>query len=88
MKGKTINRVIAFVAATAACTSIQAASYAVVDLGTLQGSASVALSINNKGQVVGGSTIAGDTAFHAFVVQSGKHGLVLAGPRDQLRRNQ
>jgi probable HAF family extracellular repeat protein len=77
MKGKTINRVITFVAATVACTSMRAASYAVVDLGTLHGSASVALSINNKGQIVGGSTIAGDTAFHAFVVQSGTQGLVL-----------
>jgi len=77
MKGKTINRLTAFVAVTAACTSLQAASYDVVDLGTLGGSASVSLNINNKGQVVGGSTTTGDMAFHAFVGQAGKQGLVL-----------
>lgn len=45
--------------------------YLVVDLGTLGGSFSLAYSINDKGQISGTSTLAGDTAQHAFLFKEG-----------------
>jgi probable HAF family extracellular repeat protein len=46
-------------------------SYAVADLGTLGGTQAFAGAINNGGQVVGGSSLPGDTAAHAFLWQHG-----------------
>jgi probable HAF family extracellular repeat protein len=45
--------------------------YAVKDLGTLGGTFSVAADINNRGWVVGISTLSGDTATNAFLQQHG-----------------
>src|SRR5215469_1716556 len=77
MKAKVIRRLIAFVAVTAACMPAVAGDYYVIDLGTLGGSASASLSINDRGQVVGGSTTTGDTALHAFIARLGERGPVL-----------
>ncbi len=46
-------------------------SYTVTDLGTLGGTSSVAVGLNNEGQVSGISTLPGDTATHAFLWQDG-----------------
>jgi probable HAF family extracellular repeat protein len=46
--------------------------YKVVDLGTLGGSHSWASAINDKGQVVGSSYLAGDQNYHAFLYMDGK----------------
>ena len=45
--------------------------YAVIDLGTLGGTFSIAYGINDRGQIDGFSTIPGDTATHAFVLNHG-----------------
>jgi probable HAF family extracellular repeat protein len=41
--------------------------YTITDLGTLGGSSSVAFNINNDGQIVGSSGIAGSSVSHAFL---------------------
>jgi probable HAF family extracellular repeat protein len=46
-------------------------SYMVTDLGTLGGMDSYAYGINNQGQVVGESRVAGDVRVHAFLWQGG-----------------
>lgn len=43
-----------------------AAQYVPIDLGTLGGTISVAIAVNDSGQVVGDSFTAGDAEFHAF----------------------
>ena len=43
-----------------------------IDLGTLGGSSSEALSVNDSGQVAGQSFISGDTATHAFLYSDGQ----------------
>ena len=50
------------------CTSNAGAAvvYSIRELGTLGGSLSLAYGINNHGEFTGTSTLAGDTAFHAF----------------------
>src|SRR5690349_3563659 len=47
-----------------------AASYAPLDLGTLGGANAYALAVNNKGQIVGGSTLANGQT-HAFLWTNG-----------------
>jgi probable HAF family extracellular repeat protein len=49
--------------------SNQLPRYAVIDLGTLGGTSSVAVMINHKGWITGSATLPGDTAFHAFLRQ-------------------
>lgn len=49
----------------------RARHYTITDLGTLGGSSSSALAINNEGQVVGRSTLPGDTVTGAFLWQDG-----------------
>jgi probable HAF family extracellular repeat protein len=51
--------------------SSQLPRYAVTDLGTLGGTISQALGINNRGTVAGASTLPGDTAFNAFLQNHG-----------------
>ena len=46
--------------------------YFLTDLGTLGGTESFAYGINDKGQVVGSSRLAGDTSTHAFLYSNGK----------------
>jgi probable HAF family extracellular repeat protein len=41
------------------------------DIGTLGGSSSTAVAINNQGQIVGSSNLPGDTVQHAFLWQAG-----------------
>lgn len=45
--------------------------YTLTDLGTLGGTTSAAVGLNNKGQVAGGSSLSGDVAFHAFLWNQG-----------------
>lgn len=45
--------------------------YTLIDLGTLGGSGSWASAINDKGQVIGGSLLAGDLTSHAFLYSDG-----------------
>ncbi len=45
--------------------------YSVVDLGTLGGTSSTANDVNNAGQIVGRSNVAGDGAEHAFLYSGG-----------------
>jgi probable HAF family extracellular repeat protein len=47
-------------------------TYQVTDLGTLGGSASQALGLNDRGQVVGLSSVPGDAEFHMFLWRRGK----------------
>ena len=47
------------------------AAYTAVDLGTLGGRSSYAIAVNNTGQVVGTSSLAGDEIQHAFLWQDG-----------------
>src|SRR5437870_351738 len=59
--------------------------YKVVDLGTLGGSFSDAFGVNNRGEVVGFSTVSGDVSLHAFLWQNGLlTDLGILGPPDAL----
>jgi probable HAF family extracellular repeat protein len=52
-------------------TPSQAQTYTIVDLGTLGGTQSEALALNNLGQVVGASRPTGDGNWHAFLWSGG-----------------
>lgn len=56
-----------FFVAASAC----AANWTITDLGTLGGTSSQALALNNRGQVVGVSRLAGDVSSHAFLYTNG-----------------
>jgi probable HAF family extracellular repeat protein len=60
------------VAASAAATASHPRSYSITDLGTLGGSFSAASAINNRGQIVGSSSLSVDTVFHAFLYSHGR----------------
>lgn len=60
------------VVASAAPTGSHARSYSITDLGTLGGSFNAASAINNRGQIVGSSSLSGDTVFHAFLYSHGR----------------
>jgi probable HAF family extracellular repeat protein len=51
---------------------VQAADWSIVNLGTLGGTSSSAAAINNRGQVVGTSAVAGDINSHAFLYSNGR----------------
>jgi probable HAF family extracellular repeat protein len=52
-------------------TPARADLFALTDLGTLGGSSSVVYDINSKGQVVGYSDLAGNTAYDPFLYRGG-----------------
>jgi probable HAF family extracellular repeat protein len=54
-----------------ASPAIAAAPYTLIDLGTLGGSTSIATDINQAGQAVGYSYLAGDIKLHPFVWEGG-----------------
>ncbi|WP_164932018.1 hypothetical protein [Janthinobacterium sp. 17J80-10] len=54
-----------------ASAAAQAVEWTITDLGTLGGSSSQATAINNRGQVVGTSSLAGDISSHAFIYTNG-----------------
>ena len=67
-----ITKTIVFVAfAIPLQLMAQHTHYTVTDLGTLGGTFSSAGGLNNKALVAGLSTLAGDTAVHAFLWQNG-----------------
>src|SRR5271166_1945444 len=69
---KTIVTLIATsILLTTLAIAQQPPHYAVVDLGTLGGTFSLAYGINDRGQIDGFSTIPGDSATHAFVREKG-----------------
>ena len=51
--------------------ALAAAPYTLTDLGTLSGSYSYPVAINEAGQVIGSSTLAGNASSHAFVWEGG-----------------
>lgn len=51
--------------------SAQAATYNIIGLGTLGGSSSSASGINDSGQVVGSSYVAGNVGLHPFLYSNG-----------------
>ena len=52
-------------------TAVAQTTYTVTDLGTLGGTFSSTRGLNNRAQVVGDSTLPGDTAQHAFIWERG-----------------
>jgi probable HAF family extracellular repeat protein len=72
---------IVLVAALVTCPIASGATYTVTDLGTLGGTRSYAAAINTRGDVVGWSTLAGDTAVHAFLYESRRGRMIDLDPR-------
>jgi probable HAF family extracellular repeat protein len=62
---------VGFLCLLPVCAARGQSSYTIIDLGTLGGSRSDAHAINNRGQVVGHSSIANGTV-HAFLYSGGK----------------
>lgn len=62
---------LAFVFTAVLCTEVHALQYQFLDLGTLGGTSSYAASINNSGQIVGSSAIAGNAATHPVLWNNG-----------------
>lgn len=71
MKMHGIKRAVIGVSLAMASLAAQAAEWKITDLGTLGGSSSQATAINNRGQVVGTSSLAGDVSSHAFLYTNG-----------------
>jgi probable HAF family extracellular repeat protein len=62
---------IAFIGMFFATNAFGATTYSITDLGTLGGTMSIAMGINNDGVAVGRSTTCGDTSVDAFIYQNG-----------------
>jgi probable HAF family extracellular repeat protein len=72
-KMRLITKTICLVAfAIPVQLTAQQTHYTVTDLGTLGGTFAQPNTLNNRGQVVGGSTLPGDELFHAFFWQNDK----------------
>lgn len=66
-----MKRAVIGVSMAMASLAAHAAGWIITDLGTLGGSTSQATGINNRGQVVGTSSLAGDVSSHAFLYTNG-----------------
>lgn len=64
-------RLLPLLMGLALSTPVVALNYSITDLGTLGGASSNATALNDNGQVVGYSSIAGDTVTHAFLYSYG-----------------
>ena len=75
MKSRTLMWFTTMTLFAALATPVRLAAqqppYTIIDLGTLGGTFSAGDSINNKDWVVGGATLPGDTALHAFLWRKG-----------------
>src|SRR5690349_12120650 len=78
VRGASSMRRLRFPVVFASCVTLASSSmvgtslsYSVVDIGTLGGSLSASVAINERGAVVGASEISGDTDLHAFLYQDG-----------------
>lgn len=67
------------VVASAAPNHSQPRAYSITDLGTL-GRRSIALAINNRGKIVGDSSLNGSMGFHAFLYERGQMTDLFPGP--------
>lgn len=75
LRGIALSAVLATLAVASLAQELKSPvppRFAIVDLGTLGGSFSLAYSINDKGQISGTSTVTGDTAQHSFLYSNGK----------------
>src|SRR3954466_14205749 len=63
----TYRRILLLALALSATSAAHAASYTIIDLGTLDGTESFGLGLNAGGQVVGASNTTGDAAYHSFL---------------------
>jgi probable HAF family extracellular repeat protein len=68
------------VVADAAPNASRPRAYSITDLGTLGGSQSFASAINNRGQIVGSTSLSGDASIHAFLYERGQMVDLLPGP--------
>jgi probable HAF family extracellular repeat protein len=78
MKSRTLTCIITITLFTALAAAVPLSAqgqaipqFTVKDLGTLGGTFSWATALNNKGWVVGYSSLTGDSLVHAFVWQKG-----------------
>jgi probable HAF family extracellular repeat protein len=90
MKSRKLTCITAITLFAALAMPVQLAAqhtrYKLIDLGTLRGTATQALGINNKGWIVGWGTTTGDRVLHAFLWRKGT-GMTdlgtLGGPNSQ-----
>jgi probable HAF family extracellular repeat protein len=68
------------VVASAVPTHPRLRAYSITDLGTLGGSLSWSFAINDRGRIVGDSSLSGDTTSHAFLYKRGRMIDLLPGP--------